>query len=94
MLGHLEAILELRRRRGLFIEERHTAELLALQGRTEAAMGALEKAEQDRTIYQNWQLFVLHNEIFAAFRDHPRFVALIERIRIEMKRQREQLHNS
>ena len=37
MLGHLEAILELRRKRGLFVEERYTAESLALRGKTEAA---------------------------------------------------------
>lgn len=94
MLGHLDAILALRRQRGLFIEERHAGEALALRGRTEAAIDALEQAERDRTIYQNWQLFVLHNESFAGFRDHPRFAALIERIRDEMKRQREELRRS
>jgi hypothetical protein len=34
MLDHLEAILELRRKRGLFIEERYAAEALALRGKT------------------------------------------------------------
>ena len=71
MLDHLEAILELRRNRGLFIEERHAAEALALRGRTEAALNALEKAERDRTIYYRWHLVLLHNEIFAGFRNHP-----------------------
>ena len=91
MLDHLEAVLELRRKRGLFIEERHAAEALALRGRTEAALDALEKAERDRTIYYRWHLVLLHNEIFAGFRDHPRFVALVERIQRDLSRQREQL---
>ena len=91
MLDHLEAVLELRRKRGLFVEERHAAEALALRGRTEAALDALEQAERDRTIYYRWHLVLLHNEIFAGVRDHPRFVALVERIQSDLSRQREQL---
>ncbi len=94
MLGYLEAILELRRKRGLFIEERHAAEALALRGRTEPALDALEKAERDRTIYYRWQLVLLHNEVFAGFRDHPRFVALVERIQRDLSRQRKQLKSA
>jgi TolB-like protein/DNA-binding winged helix-turn-helix (wHTH) protein len=94
MLDHLEAVLELRRKRGLFVEERHAAEALALRGRTEAALDALEKAERDRTIYYRWHLVLLHNEIFAGFRDHPRFVALVERIQRDLSRQREQLESA
>jgi TolB-like protein/DNA-binding winged helix-turn-helix (wHTH) protein len=90
MLDHLEAVIELRRTRGLFIEERHAAEALALRGRTEAALDALEKAERDRTIYYRWHLVLLNNEIFAGFRDHPRFGALVERIQRDLSRQREQ----
>ena len=93
-LDHLEAVLELRRKRGLFIEERHAAEALALRGRTEAALDALEKAERDRTIYYRWHLVLLHNEIFAGFRDHPRFVALVEQIQRDLSRQREQLESA
>jgi tetratricopeptide (TPR) repeat protein len=91
MLDHLEAVLELRRKRGLFIEERHAAEALALRGRTEAALDALEKAERDRTIYYRWHQVLLHNEIFAGFRNHPRFVALVEKIRRDLSRQRDEL---
>jgi len=91
VLDHLDAVLALRRQRGLFIEERHAAEALALRGRTEPALDALEKAERDRTIYHWWQLAVLHNEIFAGLRQHPRFVALVERIRNDLRRQREEL---
>lgn len=91
MLDHLEAILELRRKRGLFIEERYAAEALALRGKTEAALDALEKAELDRTIYYCWHLCLLHNEVFASFRDHPRFVALVGKIQRDLSRQREQL---
>jgi TolB-like protein/DNA-binding winged helix-turn-helix (wHTH) protein len=91
MLDHLEAILELRRKRGLLIEERYAAEALALRGKTEAALDALEKAELDRTIYYCWHLCLLHNEVFASFRDHPRFVALIGKIQRDLSRQREQL---
>jgi tetratricopeptide (TPR) repeat protein len=94
MLDHLEAVLELRRKRGLFVEERHAAEVLALRGRTEAALDALEKAERDRTIYYRWHLVLEHNEIFAGFRDHPRFVALVDRIRRDLSRQREQLESA
>jgi tetratricopeptide (TPR) repeat protein len=91
MLDHLEAVLELRRKRGLFVEERHAAEALALRGRTEAALDALEKAERDRTLSYRWHLVLLHNEIFAGFRNHPRFVALVERMQRDLGRQREQL---
>jgi hypothetical protein len=91
MLDHLDAILALRRDRGLFIEERHAAEALALRGRTDAALDALEKAERDRTIYHYWHLVLLHNEVFAGFRDHPRFVALVEKIRRDLSRQRDEL---
>jgi TolB-like protein/DNA-binding winged helix-turn-helix (wHTH) protein len=94
MLDHLEAVLELRRKRGLFIEERHAAEAFALRGHTEAALDALEKAERDRTIYYRWQLVLLHNEIFAGFRNHPRFVALVEKIQRDLSRQREQLQSA
>lgn len=94
MLDHLDAVLELRRKRGLFIEERYAAEALALRGRTEAALDALEKAERDRTLYYRWHLVLLHNEIFAGFRDHPRFVALVERIQRDLSRQREQLESA
>jgi TolB-like protein/DNA-binding winged helix-turn-helix (wHTH) protein len=90
MLDHLEAALQLRRTRGLFIEERHAAEAFALRGRTEAALDALEQAERDRTIYYRWHLVLLHNEIFAGLRDQPRFAALLERIQRDLSRQREQ----
>ena len=94
MLSHLEAVLELRRKRGLFVEERIAAEALALRGRTDAALDALEKAERDRTIYYRWHLVLQHNEIFAGFRDHPRFVALVERIQRDLSRQRERLQSA
>jgi hypothetical protein len=91
MLDHLEGVLELRRKRGLFLEERHAAETLALRGRTGAALDALEKAERDRTIYHRWHLALLHNEMFAGLRNHPRFHALVDRIREDVSRQREEL---
>ena len=94
MLDHLEAILELRRKRGLFIEERHAAEALALRGKTEAALDALEKAELDRTLYYCWHFGLLHNEVFASFRDHPRFVALVGKIQRDLSRQREQVESA
>ena len=87
MLAHLEAILQDRRHRGLFLEERYTAEELALRGQYDAALDALEKAESDRTIYRNWEIFLLHSSLFAAIRDRPRYVALVKRVRREMARQ-------
>jgi hypothetical protein len=91
MLGHLETILEARRERGLFIEEIHVAEARALRGDLEGALDALEQAERDRTVYLRWQIRLLHNGIFDELRDHPRFLALIDRIRVEMSRQRAEL---
>ena len=44
------------------------------------------------TIAGIWCL--LHNEIFAGFRDHPRFVALVEKIQRDLSRQREQLESA
>ena len=91
MLGHLETILQSRRDRGLFIEEVHVAEVRVLRGDLEGALDALEQAERDRTVYLWWQLRLLHNGTFEAIRHHPRFAALIERIRAEMRRQRAEL---
>ena len=93
MLRHLEAILRLRRERGLFVEERHVAEARALRGDFEGALDALEQAERDRTIYVRWHLFLEHNEIFAEIRRHPRFEALVSRVSEEMRRQRATLEN-
>ena len=65
-----------------------------MRGQTEAALNALEKAERDRTIYYRRHLVLLNNEIFAGFREHPRFVALVERIERDVSRQREELASS
>ena len=94
MLDHLHAILQDRRRRGLLLEERYTAEELALRGKDDAALDALEKAETDRTIYRNWEIFLLHNSLFSAIRNRPRYVALVERVRQEMARQLAELDGS
>jgi TolB-like protein/DNA-binding winged helix-turn-helix (wHTH) protein len=94
MLDHLHAILQDRRRRGLLLEERYTAEELALRGKDDAALDALEKAETDRTIYRNWEIFLLHNSLFSAIRNRPRYVALVERVRREMARQLAELDDS
>ncbi len=91
MLDHLDAVLALRRRRGLFVEERYAAEASALRGNTNAALDALEKAERDRTIYHWWQTELLHNPIFADLRTHPRFVTLLERIQADLSAQRDKL---
>lgn len=87
MLRHLEAILQDRRRRGLFLEARYMAEALALRGQNTAALDALEQAERERTIYRNWEVFLLHNSIFAGLEDDARYAALLERVRSEMARQ-------
>jgi hypothetical protein len=91
MLTHLETILQSRRDRGLFIEDIHVAEVRVLRGDLEGALDALERAERDRTIYRWWQLRLLHNGTFETIRHHPRFSAMIERIRAEMRRQRAEL---
>jgi TolB-like protein/Tfp pilus assembly protein PilF len=91
MLRHLEAILKSRKERGLFVEGRHFAEARILRGDVDGALGALEQAERDGTLYIAWHAFLLHNEIFAGIRDHPRFEALIVRVQDEMRRQRAEL---
>ena len=91
MLGHLEAILEWRRERGLLVEEVHAAEASALRNNRQAALDALEKAERDGTIYNFWQLRLLHNGIFSQLRDQPRYKALVNRVSTEMSRQRKKL---
>ena len=91
MLRHLEAIIQWRQERGLLVEGLHVAEALALRGRPEAALDALEEAEQSGTIYNFWQLRLLHNGVFEDIRDHPRFEALVGRVEAEMDRQRSML---
>jgi TolB-like protein len=91
MLRHLDAILRLRRERGLFTQQGHVAEARALRGDLEGALDALEQAEQQGTIYYSWHVFLLYNESFAGIRHHPRFEALIARVRDEMGRQRAEL---
>ena len=91
MLNHLQAILQKRRDDRLFIEERYAAEAFALRGNTDAALDALERAERDRTIYHRWQLFLVHNEIFAGMSDLPRFQALVARVEADVARQREKV---
>ncbi len=94
MLRHLEAILKSRKERGLFVEGRHFAEARILRGDVDGALDALEQAEQDGTLYVAWHAFLLHNEIFAGIRDHPRFEALIVRVQDEMRRQRAELEHA
>jgi hypothetical protein len=79
MLRHLGAILKSRKERGLFVD---------------GALDALEQAEQDGTLYVAWHSFLLHNEILAGIRDHPRFEALIVREEDEMRRQRAELEHA
>ena len=91
MLNHLEGILQWRRARGLLVEERHIAEARALRGDYEGALNALEQALGDRTIFQGWHVFLLHNPIFADIRERPRFMAIVEQVRDEVQRQRAEL---
>ena len=44
--------------------------------------------------HYRWHLVLLRNELFAGFRNHPRFVALVEKIRRDLSRQREQLESA
>jgi TolB-like protein/DNA-binding winged helix-turn-helix (wHTH) protein len=94
MLNHLEAILQWRRARGLLVEERHVAEARALRGDYEGALNALEQALKDRTIFQGWHVFLLHNPIFIDIRERPRFMAIVGQVRNEVQRQRAELNTS
>ncbi len=91
MLSHLEGILQWRRARGLLVEERHVAEARALRGDYEGALNALEQALKDRTIFQGWHVFLLHNPIFADIRERPRFLAIVGQVRNDVQRQRAKL---
>jgi hypothetical protein len=93
ILSHMQANLEFQRDAGFVVFEILTAELYALLDRENDALDALEQAEMDKTIYRGWQFNLVHSRIFDDIRDHPRFVALLERIRAEMDRQRTELRN-
>ena len=58
---------------------------------TKARLHALEQALADRTIFQGWHVFLLHNPIFADIRERPRFMAIVEQVREDVQRQRAEL---
>ena len=58
------------------------------------ALDALERAEEIGTIYILWQYRLIHNRIFDDVRDHPRYVALVDRVKAEMQRQRDEYRNN
>jgi TolB-like protein/Tfp pilus assembly protein PilF len=94
VLAHVEANQNWRREHGLTVSETHAAEVHALRGRADDALIALERAEQNGTIYAFWQYRLIHNRIFDDIRDDPRFTALVERVNAEMQRQRTEYNNN
>jgi hypothetical protein len=78
----------------LVVSETRTAEIHALRGRGDDALDALERAEKNGSIYVFWQYRLIHNRIFDDIRDHPRFEALMQRVKAEMKRQRAEFNNN
>jgi hypothetical protein len=93
ILAHLESILNYFRDLGYLVLESRFAELHALRGHNSDALDALEHAEKSGTLYLLWQYQLSHNRIFDEIRDHPRFVALVDRVKAEMQRQRTELGN-
>ena len=94
VLAHLEAFQNWRREHGLVVWETGAAEIHALRGRGDDAMDALERAEKNGSIYVYWHYQLIYNRIFDDIRDHPRFEALVQRVKAEMKRQRAQFNNN
>ena len=88
VLTHMEANLEFQREPGFLASHTLDAELHALRGRAEDALDALERSEKNRSIYLLWQFYLVHNRNFDGIRNHPRYVALLERVKSEMERQR------
>ena len=91
VLSHMEAILNFQREAGILVSQTLDAELHALHGRDDDALDALEQSEMDGTIYSLWHHYLVDNRIFDDIRDHPRYVALLERVKVEMQRQRTEL---
>ena len=87
VLSHMDAILDFHREAGIVVSHTLDAELHALRGRDDDALDALERSEENRTIYSLWQFYLVHNHIFDIIRDRPRYVALLERVKAEMARQ-------
>ncbi len=94
VLAHMEATQDWRSEHGLLNRDTRTAEIHALRGRWVEAQDALERAEENGTIYAFWQYRLIHNRIFDDIRDQPRFKALVQRVQAEMQRQRIQLNNN
>ena len=94
VLEHLAANLDWQREHGLLVEDTRIAEIHALLSREDDALDALERAEKNGTLYLLWQYKLIHNRIFDDIRDDPRFTALVERVKAEMKRQRAEFNNN
>ncbi len=94
VLAHAEANQNWRREHGLVVWETRVAETHALRGRRDDALDALERAEKNGSIYVYWHYQLIYNRIFDEFRDHPRFEALVQRVKAEMKRQRVEFNNN
>ena len=94
VLAHAEANQNWRREHGVVVSETRVAEIHALRGRGDGALDALERAEKNGSIYVFWHYRLIHNRIFNEIRDHPRFMALVQRVKAEMKRQWAEFNNN
>ena len=94
VLAHLQAFQNWRREHGIVVSETIAAEIHALRGRGDDALDALERAEKNGSIYVYWHYQLIYNRIFDDIRDHPRFEALVQRVKTEMKRQRAEFNNN
>lgn len=72
----------------------YEAQKLASEGLNDKALSALEMAVSlgwRAHFFYSWQFYIRDNVLFRDFRDHPRFIALLERIKTDMERQRDVL---
>ncbi len=94
VLAHMEAVQNWQREHGIVVSNTAVAELHVLRGLDNDALDALERAEQNGMIYVYWQHRLIFNRIFDRIREHPRFVALVQRVEAEMQRQLTELNNN
>lgn len=94
VLAHLDTILNYFLDQEFLLLVSRLAELHALRGNNGDALDALERAEKSGTLYSLWQYQLSHNRIFDGIRDEPRYVALVDRVKAEMQRQRIELRNN
>ena len=63
------------------------AEALAIEGDTNGAFDMLEAAV-DANLYFNWQIRIERNYAFSGLQSHPRYVAVLKRVKQKIQSER------